>query len=96
MSSVEKRRTYKNLTKTISKYIEQIVKELGINKKATTIFSRHSFATVMKRAGANIEMISELMGHSDTKVTKRYLDSFENEQIQEQTDVLTSGFQRTS
>ena len=92
MSAEQKRATYQGLTKIINKYVKQIAKELGINKNVTTYFARHSFATVLKRSGAKIEMISELLGHSSVPVTETYLDSFEPEQIQKETDVLTAGF----
>lgn len=92
MNAEQKRATYHGLTKIINKYVNQIVKEVGINKNVTTYFARHSFATVLKRSGAKIEMISELLGHSNVGVTESYLDSFENEDIQKETDVLTVGF----
>ncbi len=92
MDAIQKRNTYQGLTKIVNKYIKQIAKEVGINKNVTTYFARHSFATVLKRSGAKIEMISELLGHSSVEVTENYLDSFENEQIQKETDVLTAGF----
>jgi integrase/recombinase XerD len=94
MNPTQKRATYQQLTKTINKYVKQIAKEVGINKNITTYFARHSFATVLKRSGANIAMISELLGHSNVNVTESYLDSFENDQIQEQTNVLTTGFKK--
>jgi len=96
MSPEQERVTYKQLTKTINKYIKQITTEVGIDKNVTTYFARHSFATVLKRSGAKTEMISELLGHSSMSVTESYLDSFENEQIQEQTDVLTQGFKKVN
>jgi hypothetical protein len=39
-------------------------------------------------------MISELLGHSSVDVTENYLDSFEKEHIQKETDVLTAGFRK--
>jgi integrase/recombinase XerD len=96
MNAVQKRTTYQGLTKTINKYVKQIAKELGINKNVTTYFARHSFATVLKRSGAKIEMISELLGHSSVNVTESYLDSFEKEQIHKETDVLTTGFRKAN
>lgn len=90
------RRIYNDLTKLINKYIKRIAKDVGINKNVTTYYARHSFATVLKRSGANTEMISELLGHSSVEVTKNYLDSFEKEQIKKQTDVLTSGFNKAN
>jgi site-specific recombinase XerD len=96
MIEAQKRATYQQLTKIINKYIKQITKEVGINKNVTTYFARHSFATVLKRSGAKIEMISELLGHSNVGVTENYLDSFEKEQIQKETDVLTTGFKKAN
>lgn len=92
MSAEDERKVYKQLTKTINKYMKLIAVELGINKEVTTYFARHSFATVLKRSGAQIEMISELLGHSNVEVTKSYLDSFEKDHIQKETDALTVGF----
>jgi len=77
MDEVQKRSTYQVLTKIINKYVKQIAKEVEINKDVTTYYARHSFATVLKRSGAKIEMISELLGHSSVHVTESYLDSFE-------------------
>jgi len=42
------------------------------------------------------EMISELLGHSSTLVTQSYLGSFEDEQIQKDTDSLTIGFKKAN
>ena len=69
----------KQATKTINKYCKRIGEELEIETKITTYTARHSFATVLKRAGAPIEFISESLGHKDLKTTENYLDSFENE-----------------
>lgn len=92
MDAYQKRATYQQLTKIINKYMKLIASEVGIGKKVTTYYARHSFATVLKRSGTKVEMISELLGHSSVDVTESYLDSFENEQIQKETDVLISGF----
>ena len=48
-----------------------------------TYVARHSFATVLKRSGVNIALISESLGHTSLSTTQYYLDSFENEQIDE-------------
>lgn len=92
MKAEKQHTTIKQLIKTINFYMNQIAIKLGIDRKVTTYFARHSFATVLKRSGANISMISELLGHSSLLVTESYLNSFEKEQIQTQTDALTSGF----
>ena len=88
------RPTYRSeiFRRLINKYMKQIALEVGIGKNVTTYYARHSFATVLKRSGAKIEMISELLGHSSVDVTESYLDGSENEQIQKETDVLIAGF----
>ena len=78
------------MTKTINKYMKRIARNVGINKNVTTYFARHSFATILKRSGTDIAMISDLLGHSSLGVTESYLDSFESDQISKQTDVLLS------
>ncbi|WP_313381953.1 site-specific integrase [Proteiniphilum saccharofermentans] len=78
------------LVKNINKYMKRIALKVGINKDVTTYFARHSFATILKRSGADIAMISDLLGHSDVSVTANYLDGFEDDQIKRQTDVLVS------
>ena len=65
--------------KNINKYTKRIGKELGFELNLTTYSARHSFATVLKRSGAPIEFISESLGHSNTKTTESYLDSFEDD-----------------
>ena len=90
MDAVQMRKTGKQLTKKINKYVKKIANSEGINKTVTTYYARHSFATVLKRSGVQTEMISELLGHSSMSVTESYLDSFENEQIHDKTDSLTA------
>lgn len=94
MSEEEKRKVHQQLTKTINKYMKRIGIDLGLNVELTTYVARHSFATHLKNDGANIEMISELLGHSSVRTTSSYLDSFENEQIHSVTESLSSIFQK--
>lgn len=96
MTSEQQYKNIKQLTKTINKYMKQIAKKLSIDKAITTYYARHSFATVLKRSGATTDMISELLGHSSVLVTKNYLDSFEDDKIKEQTNVLTTGFSKAN
>ena len=55
--------------------------KIGLKTPLTTYVARHTFATVLKRSGVNIAIISESLGHSDLATTQIYLDSFENSQI---------------
>lgn len=75
-------RLHKVITK-VNNALKQIGEELGLPIKLTTYVARHSFATVLKRAGVSTSIISESLGHSSEKTTQIYLDSFENSQIDE-------------
>ena len=68
--------------------MKRIGQALGI-ENITTCVARHSFATVLKRSGANISYISESLGHSDLKTTETYLASFEKEERQKNARLLT-------
>lgn len=65
----------------MNKRLKEIGEELGLPLTLTTYVARHSQATVMKKAGVSTAVIREIMGHSSERVTQIYLDSFDNEQI---------------
>jgi integrase len=67
--------------------MKRIAKALGI-PKVTTYTARHSYATVLKRSGANIAFISESLGHSDLHITENYLASFETEEREKNAKLL--------
>lgn len=76
------------LTRAINKRMKEVGEQLGIGP-ISTYCARHSFATVLKRAGANIAYISESLGHSDLKTTENYLASFEREEREKNAEILT-------
>lgn len=73
-------RVHKVITK-VNQRLKEVGKALDIPIALTTYVARHSQATVMKKAGVSTSIIRELMGHSSERVTQIYLDSFDNEQI---------------
>lgn len=75
-------RIVKSLRK-VNYCLKAIGKEIGLPFPLTTYVARHTYATVLKRSGVNIAIISESLGHSDLSTTQIYLDSFENSQIDE-------------
>jgi integrase len=76
--------------KMVNKYNKQTFEKLEINKPCTTYSARHSFSTIMKRSGANVQYISEALGHSSINTTKAYLDSFEDDTKKEMAKALTA------
>lgn len=73
-------RIHKVISK-VNERLKQIGNALNLPITLTTYVARHSQATVMKRAGVSTAVIREIMGHSSERVTQIYLDSFDNEQV---------------
>ena len=63
--------------------LRAFARELGIMAEVTTYVARHSFATILKKSGVNIGIISQALGHQDIKTTQIYLSKFDNEQVDE-------------
>lgn len=85
---IEIRRKTQTLLRHINRAMAYISEKLGI-EHISSYTARHSFATVLKRSGANIAYISESMGHSSIKTTENYLASFEQEERQRNAELLT-------
>lgn len=65
----------------LNKELHKITAKLKIKEDVTTYVARHSFATVLKKSGVNIGIISQALGHQDIKTTQIYLSEFDNEQV---------------
>ncbi len=76
------------ITRAINKRMKEVGEQLGIGN-ISTYTARHSFATVLKRAGTNIAYISESLGHQDLRTTENYLASFEREERIKNAELLT-------
>jgi integrase len=76
---MEQKKRVQDVTRRINKHLKIIGDKLGISG-VSTYTARHSYATVLKRSGANISYISESLGHSNLKTTENYLASFEKEE----------------
>ena len=75
-------RTHKTLRK-VNRELKKLGEQIGLPIPLTTYVARHTYATVLKREGVNVALISESLGHSNIQTTQIYLDSFENLQIDE-------------
>lgn len=82
-----KNRIHKMLGQT-NKELKHLGELLQIQTPLTTYVARHSFATVLKRAGVSTSVISEAMGHDSERTTQIYLDSFENDVLDEASKLL--------
>lgn len=77
----QKRDRIRKSLKKINRELNNIGSMIGLKEPLTTYVARHTFATVLKRSGVSVALISESLGHSDLSTTQIYLDSFENSQI---------------
>jgi site-specific recombinase XerD len=76
-------RLIKQKTKQINYNLKAIAKKVSIPlelaNSISTYYARHSFATTIRNSGESVEYIQESLGHSNSKTTQKYLDSFEKD-----------------
>lgn len=67
--------------KMVNKFTKQLCKDSKDpdlkDLNLTTYWARHSYANLMKEAGESVELIRELLGHSDIRTTENYLKRFD-------------------
>lgn len=80
-TALQKQNRIHKLLGKVNKNLKLLAAQLGVEANVTTYVARHSFASVLKKSGVNIALISEALGHSDLATTQIYLDSFDNEQM---------------
>ena len=81
ITPMQKFNRVRKLCHQINKELHSLAKELGIQEDVTTYVARHSFATVLKKSGVNIGIISQALGHQDIKTTQIYLSKFDDDQV---------------
>lgn len=72
-------RKVKNFTRYVNQHIKSLAAEIGLSEDISTYYARHSFASNMRNEGTSIEITMELMGHSNEKTHRAYLDSIPND-----------------
>lgn len=89
LTNIEERDRVSKIISSVNQQMKYIGQKTGVGK-ISTYTARHSFATVLKRAGSNIAYISESLGHSDIHVTANYLESFEQSERAKNAALLTN------
>jgi len=59
-------------TRSIERIVEKYVRQAGLPVKATAHTLRHSFATDLLQAGADLRSVQELLGHKNIATTQVY------------------------
>jgi integrase/recombinase XerD len=67
--------------KRFNRKLKKIAELCGIGENLTSYVSRHSFATRANNLGVPLGVISDMLGHSDTRTTQIYLDSLPSDVI---------------
>ena len=81
---------YKNAMRLTNKKLKKLSKMAKLSETISTYTARHSWATIAKRSGIPTAIISEGLGHDSEETTQIYLDSFENEVLDQANELITS------
>lgn len=72
------RNLYEAATRSQNRRLKRLAKLVGIDKEISTHVARHSWATICKNEMLPVSVISEGLGHSSEKMTRKYLDTFDH------------------
>jgi hypothetical protein len=67
--------------KMVNKELKKISTKLNLSVPLSTKTARDAYATSLKKGNVSIEKIAEMLGQTSTAVTRRYLDTFELDEV---------------
>jgi integrase len=81
---------YRAALKMQNRHLKELTVVLNLPCKLTTYVARHSWATIAKRGGIPVSVISEGLGHSSEKITYTYLADLDPSVIDAANDYVTN------
>lgn len=81
---------YRNAMRFMNKELKKISEILKLDVTLSSYVSRHSWATIAKKSGIATSVISEGLGHTTEEITQVYLDSFENDVLDDANELIIS------
>ncbi len=72
-------------------YLKELADICGIKKKISSHVARHTFGTYALANGVSIESVAKMLGHTDTKMTRRYARVLDSTILREMSGIK-SGF----
>ncbi|WP_421754169.1 phage integrase SAM-like domain-containing protein [Croceimicrobium sp.] len=76
----------KQSRKVYNKQLKKLALKCGIKETLTSYVARHTFAMSARLSEVPIEVISQMLGHKDTKTTMIYLDSIPDKTVDDYAD----------
>jgi len=87
---MEKRKRLDQFNKYLNKHLQKTALILNIEKKITTYYARHTWATIAAGTGISRDIISHALGHGNNTVTDTYID-FELQKVDDaNSDVINT------
>ena len=74
-------REYQGVLRLLNLRLSQLARKRGVGHRVSSYSARHTWATVAKRCGIPVEVISEALGHASIATTEGYLKQFDNRTI---------------
>ena len=91
ISNEEYKKEIGRKTSLVNKYLSKIAKDAGIDKKITTHIARHTFASIaIRKTNGNINFVQNALKHSSPLITQAYLDSLDEESLDDQMGMVTN------
>jgi len=78
----------KNFIRKINQHLKKVAIDLDLSAEISSIWSRHSFASEMKRRNVSPYLIQEAFGHQDIKTTENYMSSLAEDDLRKVNESL--------